>query len=146
MDLSILWVVVTALLVVAFYYLGVQAKKKLDIDSILIILGIDALESIVPFVEAVTEKLGIDQEKVGKIIDISLDTLEYMRSIQDEDEEVIIDAGITYATELCLAFDIEIDEKMEIVIVTTVKAAHFIIDYFDKENGEPVSALQIDIE
>lgn len=147
MDLTILNVVAVATLAVAFYYLGTKAKKRWDIDSILIILGIDALESIVPFVKALTEKLDVDQDKVQKIIDIAVDTLEYMRTIQGEDKDEIIEAGITYATELCMAFDIEVDDKMEVVINAVVRASHFIIDYFDndKNKGVTVAAETIDI-
>lgn len=148
MDLTILNVVAVATLAVAFYYLGTKAKKRWDVDSILIILGIDALESIVPFVRALTEKLNVDQDKVQKIIDIAVETLEYMRTIQGEDKDEIIEAGIAYATELCMAFDIEIDDKMRVVINAVVRASHFIIDYFDndKNKGVTVAAETIDVK
>ncbi len=136
MDFTVLIFVAISLLVVAAYYAFFKSKEEWQFDEVIFILGLDVMDDIVPLAKIVAKKLGLPEEDADKYSKIAADTLEYLRSLPDEDKEEIIDAGIQYSRELCMEFGLEVDADMEKVIEFTVKAAHFLIEQIEKEDDD----------
>lgn len=84
---------------------------------------IDIAKIVVNFTAATARSMGLCND-TKKLEYIAIDTLEYMRTVNTGNKEVIIDEGIIKAKEMCLVFDIELDEDKEFIIESIVRAGY----------------------
>ena len=144
MDFNVLIFIAVGVIVVALYYAFIKSKEKIQFDDVVFILGLDAMDDIVPFARIIAEKLGLPEEDAEKYSKIAADTLAYLRSLTGDNKEDIIEAGIIYTKELCIELGLEVDDDMDKVIRFTVRAAHFLIEHMEGEDDELPTTASID--
>lgn len=95
--------------------------KKYNISTKDYLDGIDVTSMVISLTRSIARDMGVEEELVAKISHIVNLTLEYMRNLPEETpKEVKIDDGVALAKELCLSFEIELNEDREYILRTLI--------------------------
>jgi len=109
--------------------------KKFKLKKEDVIEGIDIGMAVVVFGENVAIDLGVSKEEAKKYGQLAFETLEFMKTIVEEDKEKQIQEGIAYAFDNAEFFGIELTEEREYIISTIVKLVfnvYYAIEMSDK--------------
>lgn len=116
-----LYIIFISLFVVALALVVSFVIKKYNISTKDYLDGIDVTSMVISLTRSIARDMGVEEELVAKISHIVNLTLEYMRNLPEETpKEVKIDDGVALAKELCLSFEIELNEDREYILRTLI--------------------------
>jgi len=101
----------------------VLLMKKFNISPKQLTEGIDISKTISIIIKITAKELNfVNDESVDEIANIVIDSLDYIRTIaNDATKEEKVQAGIQYVEELCLSFEIEMNEDRMFVATTLLQ-------------------------
>lgn len=134
MDYSILYVILISVAVIGLAILFYYLKRKHNIKNEDIFNGLDKTEMLVNFGIAIAKDMEFgDANTIENLKEILLETLEYIKIIIDNenDSDVIINEAILKAKEMCLVFDIELNDEREHIIKAIITATFNLYNTID---------------
>lgn len=116
-----LYIIFISLFVVALALVVSFVIKKYNISTKDYLDGIDVTSMVISLTRSIARDMGVEEELVAKISHIVNLTLDYMRNLPEETpKEVKIADGVALAKELCLSFEIELNEDREYILRTLI--------------------------
>ena len=110
-----------------------RIMKKYNIKSEELTEGIDITKTISQVIKITAKELNFgSDEQINKIADIVIDSLEYIKTLANsttKDEKV--QAGIKHVEDLCMSFEIELDEDKMFVITTLMQLGVNLLESLD---------------
>ena len=94
---------------------------KYQIDTKSYLDGINTTETVIALIRSIARDMGVEEELISKISHIVNSVLEFMRNMPEgTPKEVRIAEGIDLAKDLCVSFEIELNEDREYILKTLI--------------------------
>jgi hypothetical protein len=134
MDYSILYVILISVAVIGLAILFYYLKRKHNIKNEDIFRRLDKTEMLISFGIAIAKDMDFgNTNTIENLKEVLLETLEYIKIIIDNenDSDVIINEAILKAKEMCLVFDIELNDEREYIIKAIITATFNLYNTID---------------
>lgn len=133
MNMDTLYIIFISLGVVGLALVVSFLINKYKINTKNYLDGINTTQIIITLIKSIAKDMGIEEELIAKISYIVNSTLEFMRNLPEEySKEQKIANGFKLAKELCVSFEIEMNEEREYILKTLITVGFNTYETFER--------------